>query len=104
MSATVRIACLDGLRNDRSDYRTVAVGREIRDLERLRRIDRPGYWRKLKGIATIRLTGGKVRLAELTRVPRRTVWVRRKTSASDTLRDEDKEKIATTCSAAFRLH
>jgi hypothetical protein len=37
----------------------------IRDLERLRRTYGPGNWRKMKGIAFIRLRTGKVYLAEL---------------------------------------
>jgi hypothetical protein len=48
-----------------TDIETIAVGREIRDLARLRRAYGPGRWRKLKGIATIRLASGRVRLAEL---------------------------------------
>jgi len=43
----------------------VAVGRAIRDLQRLRRTYRPGRWRKLKGTATIRVSAGRIRLAEV---------------------------------------
>jgi hypothetical protein len=44
---------------------TVALGRAIRDLARLRRQYGPGRWRKLKGLAVIRLASGRVRQAEL---------------------------------------
>jgi len=44
---------------------TVAVGKGIRDLPRLRRLYGKGRWRKLKGVALIRLRSGKLRKAEL---------------------------------------
>lgn len=44
---------------------TIARGRSIRDLPRLRRIYGRGNWRKLKGVAKIRLASGRIRLAEL---------------------------------------
>ncbi len=44
---------------------TIAEGSGIRDLPRLRRTYGHGSWRKLKGVASIRLTSGRVRLAEL---------------------------------------
>jgi hypothetical protein len=44
---------------------TIATGRGIRDLSRLRRLYGKGYWRKMKGTARIRLRNGRVRLAEL---------------------------------------
>ena len=43
----------------------IAVGGKIRDIMRLRRQYGPGRWRKLKGIATIRLQNGNDRKAEL---------------------------------------
>lgn len=43
----------------------IAVGTSIRDLARLRRVYGAGRWRKLKGIARIRLSNGRLRLAEL---------------------------------------
>ena len=43
----------------------IAVGRSIRELSRLRKVYGPGRWRKLKGIATIRLDDGTVCKAEL---------------------------------------
>jgi hypothetical protein len=48
-----------------SDVETIAAGRGIRGLPRLRRLYGKGYWRKMKGTARIRLRGGRVRLAEL---------------------------------------
>jgi len=44
---------------------TIAVGREIRDLQRLRRLYGRGRWRKLKGVALVRLRTGTIRKAEL---------------------------------------
>jgi len=44
---------------------TIAVGPGIRDLVRLRKQYGAGRWRKLKGVATIRLATGRLRLAEL---------------------------------------
>ncbi len=44
---------------------TIAAGRGIRDLRRLRRSYGKGRWRKMKGIARIRLMTGRIRLAEL---------------------------------------
>jgi hypothetical protein len=44
---------------------TVAAGRSIRDLARLRRQYGPGRWRKRKGVAEVRLSSGNVRRAEI---------------------------------------
>lgn len=44
---------------------TIASGRGIRDLKRLRRSYGRGRWRKMKGIARVRLPSGDVRLPEL---------------------------------------
>jgi hypothetical protein len=44
---------------------TIAAGRGIRDLARLRRRHGPGRWRKCKGVALVRLSSGRVRRAEL---------------------------------------
>lgn len=44
---------------------TIAVGRRIRELPRLRRLYGSGRWRKLKGIAIVRLGSGTTRKAEL---------------------------------------
>jgi hypothetical protein len=43
----------------------IAVGPGIRDIAKLRRKYGKGRWRKLKGVATIRLQNGRIRLAEL---------------------------------------
>ena len=43
----------------------IATGRGIRDLKRLRRSYGKGRWRKVKGIARVRLPSGNIRLAEL---------------------------------------
>ncbi len=43
----------------------IAVNREIRDLARLRKMYGKGRWRKLKGVAHVRLRSGRIRLAEL---------------------------------------
>jgi hypothetical protein len=50
---------------DVTDIETIAAGKAIRELPRLRRQYGTGRWRKLKGVATIRLAGGKIRRAEL---------------------------------------
>lgn len=44
---------------------TIAVGKAIRDIARLRKRYGPGRWRKLKGIAMVRLANGKIRRAEV---------------------------------------
>ena len=44
---------------------TIATGRRIRDLPRLRRLYGRGRWRKLKGVALVRLRNGSLRRAEL---------------------------------------
>ncbi len=44
---------------------TIASGRGIRDLRRLRNNYGKGRWRKLKGTARVRLASGRIRLAEL---------------------------------------
>lgn len=43
----------------------IAVNTSIRDLAKLRKKYGKGRWRKLKGVALIRLRRGQVRLAEL---------------------------------------
>jgi len=48
-----------------TDVEVIAVGREIRELARLQRQYGRGRWRKLKGIATVLLATGRVRLAEV---------------------------------------
>lgn len=48
-----------------SDVETFAVGRQIRELKRLRKQYGAGRWRKRKGIGSVRLGDGTVRRAEL---------------------------------------
>jgi hypothetical protein len=48
-----------------SQIETIAVGRRIRELPRLRRQYGTGRWRKLKGVAVVRLRSGAVRRAEV---------------------------------------
>ncbi|MBM4020356.1 MAG: hypothetical protein FJ288_18890 [Planctomycetes bacterium] len=48
-----------------TDVQTLARGTGIRNLGRLRRAYGKGNWRKMKGIARIRLRTGRVRFAEL---------------------------------------
>jgi hypothetical protein len=50
---------------DLTDVETIASGRGIRELPRLRRLYGKGRWRKMKGIARIRLKDGRIRVAEL---------------------------------------
>ena len=51
--------------SDITEIEAIAVGRAIRDLRRLQRQYGKGRWRKLKGIAQVRLRSGRIRLAEL---------------------------------------
>lgn len=44
---------------------TIAVGRAIRVLPMLQRRYGKGRWRKLKGVANVRLDNGAIRLAEV---------------------------------------
>jgi hypothetical protein len=44
---------------------TIATGRSIRDLARLRKMYGRGRWRKLKGIAQVRLPDGTISSAEV---------------------------------------
>jgi hypothetical protein len=44
---------------------TIATGREIRQLPRLRRRHGKGRWRKRKGVARVRLQDGTVHMAEI---------------------------------------
>jgi hypothetical protein len=47
------------------DIQTIAVGRALRQLGRLRRRYGGSRWRKRKGVATVRLIDGTVRKAEV---------------------------------------
>jgi hypothetical protein len=51
--------------SDITETEIIASGRAIRDLTRLKRQYGDGRWRKLKGIATIRLRDGTVCKVEL---------------------------------------
>ena len=48
-----------------SQVKVIAVGTKIRDIKRLRKFYGKGRWRKLKGIGSIRLASGRIRVAEL---------------------------------------
>jgi hypothetical protein len=48
-----------------TEIETIAIGSKIRDITRLRKMYGKGRWRKLKGVATVRLRSGRIRLAEL---------------------------------------
>jgi hypothetical protein len=48
-----------------TNVQTIALGRRIHQLERLKELYGKGRWRKMKGDALIRLTSGAVRRAEL---------------------------------------
>jgi hypothetical protein len=47
------------------EVETIAVGGRIRDIMRLRRQFGHGRWRKLKGMARVRLEDGMIRKAEV---------------------------------------
>ena len=51
--------------SDITDIEVIAVGKSIRDLERIREQYGDGRWRKMKGIAIIQLSNGSVRKAEI---------------------------------------
>jgi hypothetical protein len=48
-----------------TERRTIAVGNRIRDLARLQRMYGQGRWRKMSGVALIRMPNGYVYLAEI---------------------------------------
>lgn len=48
-----------------TNVQTIALGRRIQQLERLKELYGKGRWRKMKGEALIRLASGAVRRAEL---------------------------------------
>ena len=48
-----------------TEIETIAKGSGIRELNRLRKVYGLGNWKKMKGIARIRLLSGKIKLAEL---------------------------------------
>ena len=48
-----------------SEIETIAVAGRIHDIMRIRKQFGQRRWRKLKGIATVRLTSGRIRKAEV---------------------------------------
>ena len=48
-----------------TNVETIASGGAIREVHRLRKQYGPGRWRKLKGVALIRLSNDRIRRAEL---------------------------------------
>lgn len=48
-----------------NDIEVIATGNKIRDIARLKKNYGLGRWRKLKGIAMVRLSNGRIRRAEL---------------------------------------
>ena len=48
-----------------TDVERIAVGSSIRDIARLRKQYGAGRWRKLKGVATVRLRNGRISRVEL---------------------------------------
>ena len=47
------------------DVETLAVGGRIRDIMRIQKQYGPGRWRKLKGVAKVRLQSGRICNAEV---------------------------------------
>ena len=62
------------------EIRTIAVGGRIHDIMRIRKQYGPGRWRKLKGVANVRLHGGRICKAEVQRSigTKPTEWVERR--------------------------
>jgi hypothetical protein len=48
-----------------SEVKTIAAGTGVRDRARLRKVYGRGRWRKVKGVAQVRLPNGRIRLAEI---------------------------------------
>ncbi len=48
-----------------SEVQTIATGKSIREIARLRRVYGAGRWRKRKGVARIRLPDGTICAAEV---------------------------------------
>lgn len=48
-----------------AEVEIIGAGSSIRDVARLRRVYGKGRWRKLKGIATVRLLDGTIHTAEV---------------------------------------
>ncbi|CAN5530393.1 hypothetical protein BH20ACI3_BH20ACI3_42840 [soil metagenome] len=48
-----------------SNIERIARGPSVRERARMREQFGPGRWRKLKGVATVRLANGRIRMVEL---------------------------------------
>jgi hypothetical protein len=48
-----------------TERETIATGSSIHELTRLRKQYGAGRWRKLKGVATVRLANGRIRKVEI---------------------------------------
>ncbi len=48
-----------------TEIETIAIGNKIREIARLRKQFGKGRWRKLKGLATVRLNNSRIRKVEL---------------------------------------
>jgi hypothetical protein len=51
--------------SDIIEIEAIAIGKSIRDLQRLRKLYGDGRWRKMKGVAFIKLRNGRIHKAEL---------------------------------------
>ena len=51
--------------SETSEVETIATGKGVRDRLRLRKLYGGTRWRKLKGVARVRLRNGRIRLAEV---------------------------------------
>ena len=51
--------------SDIIEIEVIAIGKSIRDLQRLRKLYGDGRWRKMKGVAFIKLRNGRIHKAEL---------------------------------------
>jgi len=47
------------------EVETIATGSKIREIRRLRKLYGPGRWRKMKGIAIVKLKDGATHTAEI---------------------------------------
>lgn len=48
-----------------TDHETIAIGKSIRELPRLRKMYGRGRWRKMKGIAAVKLSDNTIHTAEI---------------------------------------
>ena len=82
----------------------IAAGRGIRDRKRLHRVYGKGPWRKLRGVATVRLADGTIRMAEVPLVRGAWDWTKgTKTEfASARLKDENQSETNNTVRSLFR--